>query len=61
MSDAHSEWLAEPSDICLFGATGDLAGRKLYPALYCLFRDQHLPAGCRILGLARSEDRKSVV
>ena len=55
MSDAHSEWLAEPSDICLFGATGDLAGRKLYPALYCLFRDQHLPAGCRILGLARSD------
>lgn len=55
MPDSDQAFLAEPADICLFGATGDLAGRKLYPALYCLFRDQHLPAGCRILGLARSD------
>ncbi len=55
MPDTQTPWLAEPADICLFGATGDLAGRKLYPALYCLFRDQHLPSGCRILGLARSD------
>lgn len=55
MTAAQPQFLAQPSDICLFGATGDLAGRKLYPALYCLFRDQHLPAGCRILGLARSQ------
>ena len=55
MTSGVAEWIAQPSDILLFGATGDLAGRKLYPALYCLYRDGHLPEGCRILGLARTD------
>ena len=41
-------------DIVVFGGTGDLAMRKLLPALYYLHRDRHLHPQTRILGLARS-------
>lgn len=40
-------------DLALFGALGDLALRKLYPALYHLDRDGLLADTARILGLAR--------
>lgn len=43
-----------PCDMLVFGATGDLALRKLLPALYQLHREQRLPADLRVLGLARS-------
>ena len=39
----------------LFGALGDLAQRKLFPALYQLERAGLLADGSRILGLARRE------
>jgi glucose-6-phosphate 1-dehydrogenase len=39
--------------IVLFGATGDLARRKLLPGLYHLFAAGLLPEGCRIVGSAR--------
>ncbi|MEH7415560.1 glucose-6-phosphate dehydrogenase [Neobacillus drentensis] len=39
----------------LFGATGDLAKRKIYPALYNLYIDQKLPASISIIGLGRGE------
>ena len=42
-------------DIVVFGATGDLAARKLIPSLYQLHCTGHLPAGSRIIGAARSE------
>jgi glucose-6-phosphate 1-dehydrogenase len=42
-------------DLIFFGATGDLALRKLLPALYYAFRDNGRPAGWRILGLARRQ------
>ncbi|MDW5377483.1 glucose-6-phosphate dehydrogenase [Halomonas sp. HP20-15] len=42
-------------DLALFGAMGDLAMRKLYPALYNLDRDGLLAAETRVLGLARQE------
>ena len=41
--------------MAIFGATGDLAQRMLFPSLYGLHRDGLLPAGLRILGTARSE------
>jgi glucose-6-phosphate 1-dehydrogenase len=41
-------------DCVVFGATGDLTLRKLLPALYYRFRDGQGPAGCRIIGAARS-------
>jgi len=43
-----------PSDsIILFGATGDLAEKKLFPALYRLWRDDHIRLP--IIGIARRD------
>jgi glucose-6-phosphate 1-dehydrogenase len=41
-------------DLILFGGTGDLAMRKLLPALYRRFADGHVAAEARIIGVARS-------
>ncbi|KKK38252.1 glucose-6-phosphate dehydrogenase [Mesobacillus campisalis] len=38
----------------LFGATGDLAKRKIYPALYNLFLNQKLPDTFLVVGIGRS-------
>jgi glucose-6-phosphate 1-dehydrogenase len=43
----------QPCTIVLFGATGDLAARKLLPALYNLALDGLLPHGFSIVGVAR--------
>lgn len=45
----------EPTTIILFGATGDLAKRKIYPALYNLFLDGKLPNSFSLIGLGRRE------
>jgi len=42
-------------DLALFGALGDLAQRKLFPALFQLDREGLLDPGTRLLGLARQE------
>ena len=39
----------------LFGATGDLARRMLWPSLFHLHCDGLLPAGLRMIGTSRSE------
>jgi glucose-6-phosphate 1-dehydrogenase len=39
-------------DIVIVGATGDLAQRKLIPALYNLDAQKLLPAGCDVIGAA---------
>lgn len=39
----------------IFGASGDLARRKLLPALYSLHQKELLPEGFTVLGYARSE------
>ncbi len=44
-----------PCTLVVFGATGDLARRKLFPALYNLARDDLLPPGFRLVGCSRSE------
>lgn len=44
-----------PFDYVIFGATGDLAMRKLLPALYNQLRVGHVPADARIIGTARSD------
>ncbi|HEV2993280.1 MAG TPA: glucose-6-phosphate dehydrogenase [Acidimicrobiia bacterium] len=41
--------------IVVFGATGDLAHRKLYPALASLARGEQLPEGLAVVGVARTE------
>jgi glucose-6-phosphate 1-dehydrogenase len=41
--------------LVIFGASGDLAKRKLIPAIYRLFRQRLLPRGFFVLGVARTE------
>lgn len=42
-------------DLVLFGGTGDLAWRKLMPALFQAFRHGTLPEGGRIIAVARDD------
>lgn len=42
-------------DMVIFGGAGDLATRKLLPALYHLNKDGQLPGGSRIIGAGRSD------
>ena len=46
--------LTEPVLIVVFGASGDLAKRKLIPAVYHLAAQQLLPADFTLLGYART-------
>ena len=41
--------------LLLFGATGDLAGRYLFPSLLHLLRDRLLPEHFRVVAIGRSE------
>jgi glucose-6-phosphate 1-dehydrogenase len=50
----HVERRIDPCALVLFGATGDLAKRKLLPGLYNLFRDRLLPEGFGIVAVGRS-------
>ena len=42
-------------DLVIFGGTGDLAWRKLLPALFQAFRHGSLPEGGRIVGVGRDD------
>ena len=44
-----------PTNLAIFGATGDLANRKLVPALYNLAHDGALPERFNLVGISRSE------
>ena len=44
-----------PTALVIFGATGDLARRKLLPALYNLAQDGALPGRFRLVGVSRQE------
>ena len=44
----------DPFVLVLFGGTGDLARRKLIPALYHLCRDGSLPENFTVIGVSRS-------
>src|SRR6266704_1257171 len=44
-----------PTTLVIFGATGDLARRKLLPALYNLAHDGALPERFRLVGVSRRE------
>lgn len=46
---------AEPCVMVIFGATGDLTKRKLFPALYNLAKDRHMPENFAIVGVGRQE------
>jgi glucose-6-phosphate 1-dehydrogenase len=49
------ERAAEPCALVIFGAHGDLAKRKLIPALYALFVQGLLPHGFCVLGTSRTK------
>ena len=44
-----------PTTLVVFGATGDLARRKLLPALYNLAHEGALPERFELVGVAHSE------
>jgi glucose-6-phosphate 1-dehydrogenase len=46
---------AGPLAMIIFGGTGDLARRKLLPALFELFRQNLLPEGFALVGVARDD------
>lgn len=53
MSDTQKT--ADPCVMVIFGATGDLTKRKLFPALYNLAKDGHMPDKFAIVGVGRQE------
>ncbi|CAN1535369.1 MAG: glucose-6-phosphate dehydrogenase [Aquidulcibacter sp.] len=49
-----AEFVPVPSfDLVVFGASGDLALRKLFPSLFHRFKDGQIPSDSRIVGVAR--------
>lgn len=44
-----------PTVLLVFGATGDLMGKKIIPALWYLFQKEKLPDGFEIVGLSRRD------
>lgn len=51
----------EPCVLVIFGATGDLTGRKLVPALYNLAREGQLPSHFACVGFARRDKTDTVM
>ncbi len=47
--------LIDPCIVVIFGATGDLTARKLFPALYNLAREGQLPSQFACVGFARRD------
>ncbi len=45
----------DPCTIVIFGATGDLAARKILPSLYFLLCSDRMPTPCVIIGASRTE------
>ena len=45
--------------ITVLGASGDLARKKTYPALFSLWKNGHVPYNTRIVGYARSKMSKA--
>ena len=50
----HETLMSMPLTVVIFGATGDLAKKKLFPALYQLCRHGHLPKTLNVVGYGRS-------
>ena len=56
LADGLERLPIHPTALVIFGATGDLARRKLLPAFYHLFMEGLLPQGFAIVGYARTEE-----
>ena len=53
MNEKHKQ--ADPCTMIIFGATGDLTKRKLFPALYNLAQQSFLPDSFAVVGIGRQE------
>ena len=53
--DIQEKRIMEDLTFVLFGATGDLAQRKLFPAMYNLFLEGKIPGSFSVIGLGRRE------
>ncbi|RMZ55991.1 hypothetical protein APUTEX25_004415 [Auxenochlorella protothecoides] len=49
------DWSQSALSICVVGASGDLAKKKIFPALFALYYDNHLPKHFTIFGYARTK------
>lgn len=49
------DWEASSLTVVVVGASGDLARKKIYPALFALYYEGHLPPNFQIFGYARSD------
>jgi len=53
--ECRMERLQDPAVVVIFGATGDLTWRKLFPSLFSLYRNNLLPKHVCIVGASRSK------
>ncbi len=53
--DDFKELKLDSMTFVLFGASGDLAKRKIYPALYNLFLDKKMPNSFSVVGIGRRD------
>lgn len=53
MNNVTPSAVQEPTIISIFGATGDLASRKIFPALWHLFERNRCPENMVVIGIAR--------
>ena len=51
----------QPAIFVIFGFAGDLSWRKLFPALYDLFLENHLPKKFSILGVGHLHDSEEAL
>lgn len=51
----HNTTYTDCLSICVIGASGDLAKKKIFPALFALYLENSLPDNFQIYGYARSE------
>lgn len=53
-TNLNSNTVEQPVTLLIIGASGDLARRKVIPALFALYCQKHLPSRFQIVGFARS-------
>ena len=46
--------------LVIFGATGDLASRKIFPAINEIYKSNKLPKNFHIIGCGRKEVKKNI-
>ena len=52
----ESNRITDPCNVVIFGASGDLANRMLFPAIYNLRLEDILPSGFGLVGFARTPE-----